>query len=266
MTKYREKKYICGKYMEVCVYPVYEVIKGKKRRVGRTPDAQKALNDHNRKRKLTRLLNTNFTEDDIKIELTYSDESCPHSDEEAQRMLTNFLRRLKRYRKKNALPDLKYIVVTEKGKKSGRYHHHCVLSGGMLAKDIRDIWGHGIIRLTQLEPGEKGLDALAQYLTKNLTNGAVEENQKAWHASRNLKQPVERTNDSRISKKKAREMSENQECRDIFEAMYPDYFFYECQSFYNDVNGQYYLSISMNEKPKPEIHTNGRKLNAAKRH
>lgn len=246
MTRYREKKYICGKYMEVNVYPAYEQIKGKRKKVKQTSEVQKALNDHNRKKKLTRLLNTNFDENDIKIELTYAEN--PKSDEEAEKCLRNFLRRLKRHRKKKNLPDLKYIVITEKGKRSGRIHHHCILNGGLLLSEIRDIWGLGIIRASQLEPEDKGFEALANYLTKNITNGEIEAYEKAWHASRNLVQPVERTNDSRISRRKAREMYENQESRDIFEKLYPDHFFVECQPIWNEVNGQYYLSIFMRKK------------------
>ena len=43
-----------GKYMEVNVYPAYEQIKGKRKKVKQTSEVQKALNDHNRKKKLTR--------------------------------------------------------------------------------------------------------------------------------------------------------------------------------------------------------------------
>lgn len=248
MIKYREKKYYCGDFLEVDIYPVYEQLKGKRRKLKNTTEIQKKLNDHNRKKKLTRLLNTNFTEQDIKIELTYGADHLPENDEEAEKQLTNFLRRLKRYRKKKGLPDLKYIVVTEKGKRSGRYHHHCVLSGGLLASEIRDIWGLGIIRLTPLDPGTEGLGALAEYLTKNLTNGAIEDNKKAWHASKNLVQPKERQNDDRISRKRAREIFENQECNETYEKLYPNYHFSEIKGTYNEVNGQYYLCIQLYRK------------------
>lgn len=248
MIRYREKKYYCGKYMEVDIYPAYEQIKGKRKKLKNTTEIQKKLNDHNRKKKLTRLLNTNFTDKDIKIELTYGAEHLPKSDEEADRELTNFLRRLKRFRKKKGLPDLKYITVTEKGKRSGRYHHHCVLSGGVLPEEIRSIWGKGIIRLTPLDPGTQGLGALADYLTKNLTNGAIEDYKKAWHASKNLDQPKERQSDSRISRRKAREIFENQECNSVYEDLYPDYHFSEIRAAYNEVNGQYYLCIQLYKK------------------
>lgn len=248
MTIYREKKYYCGNYLEVDIYPLYHQIRGKRTRIKNTSDVQKAINNRNRVRKLTRLLNTNFTEDDIKIELTYSDKNVPHSDEEAQKKIRNFLRRLKRFRKNNDFPELKYIIITEKGKKTGRYHHHAVLSGGMLSKDITRIWGQGVVRITQLVMTEEGLSGLAEYLTKNISNGDIEENKKAWQASKNLIPPKERKNDSRISRKKAREMYENQECRDIFEKLYPEYDLVASRPFYNEVNGQYYLCLNMIRK------------------
>ena len=253
MVRYREKKYICGKYLEVNIYPMFEIVKGKRKKIKQTSEVQKALNNHNRKRKLTRLLNTNFTEEDLKVELTYADENLPENDEEVAKELRNFLRRLKRKRKSLGLPDLKYIVVTEKGKKTGRYHHHCVLSGGMLLKDIQDIWGKGFLRSTQLREGNRGFDALAEYMEKNLTHGDIEENEKAWHASRNLIQPKERTNDSRMTKRKARDLYEEPETRENFEKLYPGYDFVECQPFYNEVNGQFYLSVYLQEKEKPKI-------------
>lgn len=254
--KYREKKYFCGEFIEVDIYPVRELPKGKRIRAKPSSVAQKLLNDHNRVKKLTRLLNTNFTENDVKIELTYSDKELPADEDEADRNLRNFFRRIKRFRKKNNLPELKYIVVTEQGKRTKRFHHHIVMSGGMLLSDIKNIWGKGIIRQTQIEYGEKGLDGLAKYMSKNLTNGAVSSNQKLWHASRNLVYPKERTNDNKISKRKAKELYENQECREPFEKLYPDYEYIESEAKLNPLDGQYYICISLRKR---QIHTSGGK-------
>lgn len=253
VTKYREKKYFCGdNFLEIDIFPIYEQIRGRRKKINVTTEVQKALNAHNRKKKLTRLLNANFTNEDIKIELTYSDENLPENDEDAEKQLRNFLRRLKRHRKKNEMSDLKYIVVTEKGKKTGRYHHHAVLSGGMMISEIRKLWGKGIIRVTPIESGKEGLGGLAEYLSKNITNGETEENKKAWHASKNLIQPKERSNDSKFSKRKVRELHENRESREIFENLYPDYELVDCRSIFNEVNGQYYLCVNMYRKEKPK--------------
>ena len=248
-TMYREKKYICNDFLEVDIYPVYKQLKGKRnKKAAPTSDVMKILNNHNKEKRLTRLLNTNFTEDDIKIELTYSDENLPETEEDAQKELQKFFRRLKRFRKKNNLDELKYIAVTERGKRSGRFHHHIVVNGGMLSKDIQNIWGNGFVRETPLQISEDGLDALAKYLVKNLKSDALQKGQKSWHASRNLKQPIERQNDSRLSRKKAKELHENKECKEMFEKLYPDYFLASCSTFYNDVNGGYYLCLNMYRK------------------
>ena len=258
--KYREKKYLCGDFLEVDIYPIYPIVQGKRsKRAKISSETKVALNNHNRVKKLTRLLNTNFTEDDIKIELTYSDKNLPADDDAAQKSLNNFFRRLKRFRKNAGLPDLKYVVATEKGKKTGRYHHHCVLSGGMMLKDICKIWGQGTVYETQIVFAENGLERLANYLTKNITNGDLEDNKKAWHASRNLVYPPERKNDNKISRKKAREIHDNPESnREMIEKLYPGYYLTECKPFHNEVNEQYYLCINLrkiNDKPKKKNST-----------
>ena len=70
--RYREKKYYCGRYLEVDIYPLRYQPKGNRgKKWGTTPETQKALNNLNRVKKLTRLLNTNFTENDLVLTLTY---------------------------------------------------------------------------------------------------------------------------------------------------------------------------------------------------
>lgn len=183
MIKYREKKFFCRQHLEVDVYPLRYPQKGKRGKgKGTTPNAQKALNNHNRIKKLTRLLNTNFTDRDLVVTLTY--DNNPGSEEEAEKELRNFLRRLKRFRRKNNLPELKYIVTTEKGSRKGRYHHHIVMSGGVLQEDIAQIWGKGKIHSSPIHQDQRGLGGLARYISKKIDNEEIEENQKAWHASK----------------------------------------------------------------------------------
>ena len=101
---YREKKYTCGEYLDVFIYPVFETGKhsgGK--RVKRKPStkAQEKLNQRHREEKLARLLHANFTPDGLEIHLTYKVQ--PGDDEEAKRHLQNFIRRLKRYIRRRAV-------------------------------------------------------------------------------------------------------------------------------------------------------------------
>ena len=69
-TVYREKRYYCGEYLDVYIFPVFET---GKRRLGRgkkrkpTSAAQKKLNQRHREQKLARLLHANFTPDDLEL-------------------------------------------------------------------------------------------------------------------------------------------------------------------------------------------------------
>lgn len=125
-TVYREKRYYCGEYLDVYIYPTYRQGRSRGKRSKPTSAAQAKLNQRHREEKLVRLLHANFTPDDLEIHLTYQQQ--PESPEEAQRLLRNYIRRVQRARKKQGLPPLKYIAVTEKGSKNGRYHHHVTLS------------------------------------------------------------------------------------------------------------------------------------------
>ena len=164
---YREKKHYCGDYLEADVFPVFEYQRGRSKKRKPTSETMKKLNQRNAERKLIRLLNTNFTKEDIRFDLTYDSEHCPASPEDAQREMQNFLRRVKRYRKKNGLPELKYVAVTEVGSKSGRIHHHIVMSGGVSINELADIWGRGYTTAKPLQFDEQGLAGIAKYLVKD---------------------------------------------------------------------------------------------------
>jgi hypothetical protein len=140
-TVYREKRYYCGEYLDVFIFPVYSSGKrGSRGRKGKpTSAAQKKLNQRHREEKLVRLLHANFTPEDLELHLTYAEQ--PEDDEAAKRELANFLRRVRRYRKKNGLEPLKYIAVTERGKQGGRYHHHVTLNGGYRPGRFRKAFG-----------------------------------------------------------------------------------------------------------------------------
>ena len=92
-TVYREKKYTCGEYLDVYIYPVFETGKlGGGKRTKRKPStkAQEKLNQKHRKEKLTRMLHANFTPEDLELHGTY--EVQPENDEEALRDRANYIR------------------------------------------------------------------------------------------------------------------------------------------------------------------------------
>ena len=253
-TMYREKKYVCGDYLDVFIYPVFETGKhsgGKRTKRKPSTDAQKKLNQRHREEKLVRLLHANFTPDDLEIHLTYRGVQ-PGSDEEAARLVRNWIRRVQRMRKRMGLPPLKYIIVTERGKRGGRYHHHITLSGGIDRDALESLWQHGYANSRRLQFTEEGLAGLGHYIVKSPVG------KKAWTASKNLVDPEPRTRDGRISGRKARELAENIQDNTRFEKLYPGYLMSAAEAFHNDVNGGCYLVARFHRqdgkfiKPKPK--------------
>ncbi len=242
---YREKKYYCGKYLEVDIFPVFGTKRGgRKGRYKPTSEVQQKLNARNAERKFIRLINTNFDETGIRLDLTYNNEHLPESPEAAQKHMQNFFRRVKYYAKKNSLPDVKYVAVTEIGSRHGRPHHHIIMNGDVPIKELARMWGEGYVSVKPLQPDENGLEKLASYLMKKPILG------KRWCASKNLIQPKVTQRDGRISQKKAKELAEHgNDARQEIERLYDGYYMSECATYYNDVNGGYYLRVHLREKP-----------------
>jgi hypothetical protein len=245
---YREKKIYSGKILEVDIYPIsiQERKQKRKKKEKVSLPKQKNLNDKNARKHLTRLINTNFTDKDLAVHLTYSNNSLPSSEEEAKKDITNFLRRVKHYRKKNNLEDLKYIAVIEyreqeEKKKPIRIHHHLIINS-MDRDRVEELWGKGRANADRLKSDEYGYEALAKYITKDPKGS------KRWTQSRNLKQPIVKVNDFRISKRKAESMARNNEDRAYFEKMYPGYIFTECRGTPNDILGCTYINIKMRKR------------------
>ncbi len=243
-TVYREKKYTCGEYLDVFIYPVFPAGKRGGKREIRKPstEAQKKLNQRHREEKVKRKLHANFTPEDLELHGTYAVQ--PESDEEALRDRANFLRSVKRYAKKNGLGEVKYIGVTERGKRGGRYHHHFTIhvEKGIDRDVLERMWtkteGHGYANTKRLQFNKEGLVGLVKYMSKSPIG------YRAWTASRNLVDPEPRTRDGRISGRKAQELAKSLESGEKFtkfERLYPGYLLSGAEAFHNDVNGGYYL-------------------------
>ena len=248
---YREKKHFCGEYLEIDIFPVFEYQRGRGKKRKPTSETQKRLNQRNAERKLIRLLNTNFSKQDIRFDLTYDNEHYPTTPEEAQREMQNFLRRVKRFRKKNGMPDLKYVAVTEIGKKSARFHHHIVMSGGVSINDLAEIWGRGYTTAKPLQFDEQGIVGIAKYLIKEPILG------KRWSASRNLEKPKISERDGRLSQRKIKQWHDSGEDNRLeIEKAYEGYYLSEIKPYYNEVNG-YYITVLMYKKPQKKKRKRG---------
>lgn len=236
LNVYREKYYLCGDYMEVHLYPVYRKAGVRRKKSKPSSECQRKLNEIIAENKFIRKLNYNFTSEDLKVELTYRPEYHPQTDEEAARNLNNFIRRLKRLRKRLGLPELKYAAVTEKGSKKGRYHHHLVISGGVSLSELARLWGMGRIGGEPLQFDENGLADLARYMLKRSVAS-----KKRWNASMNLVDPPEKQRDGRLSKRRVMELARDTDDKKAYERYYEGYFLSEARRVYNDVNGGVYI-------------------------
>jgi hypothetical protein len=238
-TIYREKKYICGEYLDVYIFPTFRQAGQRSKKSKPTTEAQEKLNKRHAEEKLVRLLHANFTPEDLELGLDYA--VNPEDDEAAKRDVQNFIRRLKRLRQKLGLSPLKYIAVTEKSSR-GRYHHHVTVSGGIDRDMIEKLWGLGRANSKRLQFDENGVAALGHYIVKSPIFD------KRWNASKNLIDPPARTNDSRISARTARELAADTSVRQPFEKLYPDYILAEATPFHNDVNGGIYIFARLYRK------------------
>lgn len=130
------------------------------------------------------MINCNFGERDYFVTLTFDSKK---TIEEARKDLTNFFRRMKRYRVKNNYSELKYISVLEL---EGRPHFHVVMNGfdDLSNKEavqiITEVWGNGLVLLKKLLKAQEDT-RLATYITKE----NYEKNARRWTQSRNLLKP-----------------------------------------------------------------------------
>lgn len=186
MPKYRKKIWAGDVYEVEEFYSPRTVGKKYERelRGNLTSEEQQKRNLEVARKKLTRTINANFGAKDYFLTLTYDGTVEP---EEAKKKIANFFRRLKRWRLKNDMEELKYISVLET---KGRCHHHVILNGipGMSLKEaweiIFNLWGEGYIFLKNLKKSQQDT-RLASYITKE----NIKKNAKRWSQSRNLIKP-----------------------------------------------------------------------------
>ncbi len=250
----REKKIYCGAdYLEVDIIPRTETEnvrpgkRSKKQKV--SAPKQKNLNDKNAKRYFVQLINSNFGENDVHVTVTYSNEYLPDTIEEAEREAANYIRRISYRRKKEGLPPLKYILVTEysMGKTTGkpvRIHHHIIMNSGLDRDTIEELWRKpkrkgqkkgdkiGFANTDRLQPNEYGLEALARYLMKN-PNG-----KKRWSSSQNLTKPWSRTNDHKYTRKQVEKIVKDEaDNTEFWRKKYPGWVLTESKPVYNEITG-----------------------------
>ncbi len=245
---YRERRYYCGQYMEVDVFPVYTKARSRGKRGKPTTDIQHKLNQRHTEGKLRRLLHTNFTETDQFVTLTFDDAHLPASVEAAQRLLQNFLRRAKRRFAKTGM-EPKYIYILEYGQKQHRLHAHLVISGGLSREELRQIWGMGEVSADALRFDTDGLAALAKYLTKGSGDAQDRPTWKRWSGSRNLEKPEVVERDGRLSHRKVKGFCEAGGDTDYLETEFDGWEVAGSMTAQEDIYGGFYLSATLKRMP-----------------
>jgi len=271
----REKKTDCGNYREVDIIPrtdnAEKAVRGKRgKRKKVTEPKQKDLNDKNARRYLVQLGNGNFGVGDLHVTCTYSNESLPESEEEAEVMVRNYLRRIAYRRIKLGLEPLKYILVTEYGyskekDKITRVHHHIIMNGGMSRDDVELMWTTdrinwnkaqdlqyragikqmGWVNADRIQTNENGIEAICKYLLKD------PQGKKRWSSSRNLVRPVELPNaDYKYTKKQIEKLAKSDDCgAEFFKKQFPNYDIREIKPVYYEETG-WHIYLKMWKKPQ----------------
>lgn len=276
LGKYGEK----SRYLEIDIIPNIDRTGSRKRsrrkRRFETEPKQKILNTKRAIRYLNQLTKCNFTSEDYRIELTYSDKFLPQSEEQMVRMVKNYIDRVNRERKKVGLPKTKYICINEYGKKNNRIHHHMLISGGLERDKMESLWCDrlrkgqkererlGYVNCDRLQFDKAGIDGLVAYITKDIANidqtegqltiedlfGEKSKGKRRWMQSRGLIRPWSNPpNDYKYSSKNVQDIvkmpSDCENVKRLFERIYKGYELDKCDYEYNEYLGQWSIYLKM---------------------
>lgn len=250
---YRRRITLAGDRMECEIYPVFGRDDEQKARAAKknvTPAKQKRLNDERARRRLIQLADANFTEKDIHLTLTYRNETNLAA---CRKDIRNFLLRVKRYREKLGLPELKYIYTIEgkreisRGAGVSRIHVHMLMNGGISRERLEEMWGEGYANADRLQPTERGLEEIASYIIKEARN---RDGGRKWSASRNLTQPKRRTTDAKTSTRTVKLIAHDirNEAKAQTEKLYPKYRYVDCTVYYSDQLDGVYIRVLMRRR------------------
>lgn len=243
--RYREYSCRSGIYLDGKILPTVSDTHGKGKRRARfrpTTEAQARLNEWNALRRAARIIEDNFSEADVMLTPTFRDATLPDDDEALMRVYNNFVRRLRRkYAARGA--ELKIFTVVGRGEKTGRYHVHMVVNGGVLTDDeIRAVWGLGWVTVRPLEFDETGLSGLSNYM------GGHRIGMKRFFHSRNLRLPQVVERDRQYSQRQVAELA-SAENREYWEKRYPGYRLIGVEPYFNPIDAKWYISFRMWKPP-----------------
>lgn len=258
----RERRIICGlrkdtaAYQEVELYGVSKDPTGKRRDREMTDcpsfKGKEKWDRHNAakaRRWFNRVAITNFTEKDLHTTLTYANGLLPKTIEEANRDITNFLRKLRKRCEKRGLERPEAIIVTEYSD-TVRYHHHVLLKCDLSRDEIEACWTRkgerlGRANCDRLQMDKGSLEALCNYLLK-YTN-----RKHRWRRTKGIKDPiVPKPNDSRWTRRTIERIATDGRLHspDFWGKKYPGWVMDEAEAEYNEFWG-WNIRLKMHREP-----------------
>lgn len=247
---YRRRTTISGPRIDAEVFPVFGVGQKAKLRRARSQQTSKAQQIANMERsriRLIQLVEANFTDEDLSIGLDYAGQEP--TPERVDRDLKTFFEKVRRRRRKNGLPDLKYIAaiggdeMPSAGYSGKRPHVHVIMNGGIERDELEQMWGHGRANTHRLQPRDEGLGGISVYFTKQMQDRPPKKGVKRYRTSRNLKQPIRRARDAKMPNSRVKRIAydfENQ-AKEVMEKLYPGYVLQQCSVRYSDIVSGVYI-------------------------
>ena len=262
-TTYALKEIRAGEQLEVEIYPQFfrrEDIPAEGLPKKNNKEAQRCLNDKNARKKVERLINANFGDNDLWCTFTYDNAHAPADGDidAAIKNVQRFIGRLNYHRKKRGLPNVKYIYVTEYDPHAEiRWHHHMVMDGLLDRDTVESLWKNGRrSQIRRLEKDENGLSGMANYIVKEKNRIPYE---KRWNSSKGLKKPEEKVVHNKQPKKGVgsykkiqsyvdKMVKQQDSIKEQMEGWYPDYIFTNANVYYNDFNARFYIHARMRKR------------------
>ena len=241
----RKAEWDCGDYIEADFYPVFQ--KPGVRRAKSKPSSaiQQDLNRRNSERNLIRTIHANFREGDLALSLTFRELI---DLKEAMKRFRAFMRKVRKAYKK-AGEELKYLYIVERGQKSGRIDLHMIVSQGVSRDALEEMWENGYANARRLQFTEKGVAALAEYMTKQGRKKNRERvTYRRWSGSKNLIHPQPVITDAGTAIRDAEELAEMIDRRDAegkAEEMFPGFTLTEAKAMRNKCNRGLYISLNL---------------------
>lgn len=189
--------------------------------------AQVRLNQRRAQEHIVRVANCNFGDGDLLLTATFRPDEGPEGDEAAQRIVSNFVDKLRRnWRKKGR--ELKYIYTvewTESPQNGRRYHLHILLNAAGFDRDwVESLWTRGACNTRRHQYQEANMGGFAAYL-RVYKDDQKKLGRKAYVCSRGLRQPRETRADHKFSVARMERIARSLEAdgRFLAEKAYPRY-------------------------------------------